>query len=144
VRAGAGAGAGPGRAGDEARATLPGPVQRACSFELVGREAELGELHALWAGVRGGNGAAVVVSGDPGIGKTRLASELLAGAVADGALVGAGAALELGGAPPFGLWAELLRDLAPHLDAPPPDAAWPSDLGRLAPDLERRFGRTPS
>src|SRR5204862_286330 len=100
--------------------------------------------HALWAGVRGGSGAAVVLTGEPGIGKTRLAGELLAGAAADGALVAAGAALELGGAPPFGLWTELLRDLTPHLDAPPPDAAWPSDLARLAPEIERRFGRPPS
>src|SRR4051812_25897166 len=84
VRSGAGS-----AAADARPSTLPGSVRRACSFELVGREVELGELSALWAGARGGNGAAVVISGDPGIGKTRLASELLAAAVADGALVGA-------------------------------------------------------
>src|SRR3954447_9717221 len=136
------AGSAPAR--DAPPAVLPGPVRRACSFELVAREAELGELRALWSGTRAGSGAAVVITGEPGIGKTRLASELLRDAVADGALVGAGAALEFGGAPPFGLWAELLRDLTPHLDPPPPDAAWPSDLARLAPGLERRFGLTPA
>src|SRR4051794_30652767 len=123
---------------------LPSHLERACTLGLVGRDSELGELRAAWRGAVGGHGAAVVLSGDPGVGKTRLAAELLGEAVRDGGLAAACGALELGGAAPFGLWAELLRDLTPHLDAPPADATWPSDLARLAPELERRFAREPS
>ena len=39
---------------------------------LVGREAELALLHARWAQARDGLGQVVVLSGEPGIGKSRL------------------------------------------------------------------------
>ena len=37
--------------------------------------------------------------------------------------------VDLGGAPPFGLWAELLAGLARELEPPPADADWPEELG---------------
>ncbi|HEY7075626.1 MAG TPA: AAA family ATPase, partial [Solirubrobacteraceae bacterium] len=45
-----------------------------------------------------------------------------------------------GGTAPLSLWAELIRDLAGQIGAPPPDASWPSDVAPLAPELERRVG----
>ncbi|MFI5005563.1 MAG: ATP-binding protein, partial [Solirubrobacterales bacterium] len=71
---------------------------------------------------------------EAGIGKTRLASELLAHAGEQGAGTAACAALDLGGAAPFGLWAELLRKLLPTVPLPPAEAAWPEDLARLVPE----------
>jgi DNA-binding SARP family transcriptional activator len=55
---------------------------------VVGRESELAELHEVWTRcVREGRGALLAVSGDPGIGKTRLAEEVAARARLDGGTV---------------------------------------------------------
>src|SRR5271165_338106 len=62
---------------------LPGPDQAA--GRLVGRDRELGALLRHWRAARGGSGTAVVISGDGGMGKTRLAREVLTAAAADGA-----------------------------------------------------------
>src|SRR5262245_48616933 len=113
-------------------------------FPLVGRDRELGELLDAWAATRAGSGGVVAVSGEPGIGKTRLVLELLGRAGADGARTATCAAFDLGGAAALGLWAQLIRELANGLEAPPLDAAWPADLAPLATDLERRFGREPT
>ncbi|MEA2479714.1 MAG: hypothetical protein QOJ07_1636 [Thermoleophilaceae bacterium] len=111
---------------------------------LIGRRDELRRLGELWERARSGEGGVVVLTGEGGIGKTRLATELQRRAAADGARVATGAALDLGGAAPFGLWAELLRDLARDLPAPAAGAAWPGDVARLAPDVARALGRAPA
>jgi DNA-binding SARP family transcriptional activator len=110
---------------------------------MIGRDAQTAELLAAWRAARGGSGGVVTIGGEAGIGKTRLVLELAAAARFDGARVATCAALGLGAAP-FLLWAELLRDLCRDLDAPPPEARWPSELARLAPNLEGRFRRSPS
>ena len=43
---------------------------------LIGRGDELAALQARWEGTRSGRGWVVLISGDPGIGKSRLVSEL--------------------------------------------------------------------
>ena len=62
----------------------------------------------------------VVVRGEAGIGKTRLAREVLERARAAGARTASCAALELGGPAPYSMWSELLRDLADDLALPRP------------------------
>jgi DNA-binding SARP family transcriptional activator/tetratricopeptide (TPR) repeat protein len=110
---------------------------------LVGRATEQAMLYALWERVRGGAGAIALISGEGGIGKTRLATELLTHA--HQARTARATAVDLGGGPPpFGPWAELLAGLARELDPPPAVAEWPEELGRLAPSLPRRLGRTPA
>jgi DNA-binding CsgD family transcriptional regulator len=47
--------------------------------ELYGREAEIGELERLVAGARAGHGGALVVHGEPGVGKTALLEHVLGG-----------------------------------------------------------------
>ncbi len=108
---------------------------------LLGRERELAELEVTWAAVCAGSGAAAVLRGEAGIGKTRLANELRSRARASGGLTAVSAALDLGGAAPLSLWAELIRELLPALPAPPADAAWPDDLAVLAAELPAHFAR---
>lgn len=59
---------------------------------LVGREVELGRLCEQLEAASVGEGTAIVISGEPGIGKTRLVSEFCSRAVAKGVLLLSGAA----------------------------------------------------
>ncbi|MFJ8962819.1 AAA family ATPase [Lentzea sp. NPDC102401] len=94
--------------------------------DLVGRGAELAVVRRCWDSARAGSGTVVAITGDGGIGKTRLAEEVLAIAGLDGACAVGGA----GPAVPFGVWLEALRTLA---DDPLPDAWWPQALSCLVP-----------
>jgi DNA-binding SARP family transcriptional activator len=108
---------------------------------LIGRSGELELMLEVWSAVQSGVGAVVSVCGEAGIGKTRLASELLAYADGQGAGTASCAALDLGGAAPFGLWVELLRKLLPGVPTPSADAAWPEDLARLVPEIHSLLER---
>ncbi len=108
---------------------------------LVGRGGELAQLLKMWKASVTGRGAVVSLSGEAGIGKTRLAGELLSRIAAEGGATATCAALDLGGAAPFGLWSELIRELLPGLSMPPPNAVWPEDLAHLAPEIHARFER---
>jgi DNA-binding SARP family transcriptional activator len=120
------------------------PAYRHGAVPMVGRARELHRLLSVWRTVRRGAGAVVTITGEPGIGKTRLAAELLERAGAQGARTASGQAVDLGAGTPLSLWAELIGELSRDLDAPPLDAAWPSVLAPLAPDLEHRLGRRPA
>ncbi|MFO7992033.1 MAG: tetratricopeptide repeat protein [Thermoplasmata archaeon] len=52
----------------------PGPTFHP---ELVGRDGEMNELRAIWSGVKNGSGSTVFVSGEAGVGKTRLIQEFM-------------------------------------------------------------------
>ncbi|WP_051570803.1 helix-turn-helix transcriptional regulator [Cryptosporangium arvum] len=69
---------------------------------LVGRDAELATLRGLLGGTASGGASAAVVSGEAGIGKTRLLREFARAADAEGALVLVGHCVSFGGdAVPF-------------------------------------------
>jgi DNA-binding SARP family transcriptional activator len=123
----------------QAPAPAPAPAIAAGGWPLVGRD---DELAALVTAATAPGGLLAVMTGEAGIGKTRLARVLLERLRGDGARVAACAAPELGGPAPFSLWAELLRDLADDLPPPAPEASWPEDLAAIAPSLPRRLGRT--
>jgi DNA-binding SARP family transcriptional activator/tetratricopeptide (TPR) repeat protein len=108
---------------------------------FLGRERELLELEGAWRSVGEQSGAVVLMRGEPGIGKTRLATELRLRASAAGGHVAASAALDLGGSAPLSLWAELIRELLPALPAPPAEASWPEDLAAIASGLPAHFAR---
>jgi DNA-binding CsgD family transcriptional regulator len=73
---------------------------------LVGRDAELAVLDGLAARAAAGAGGVVLVCGEPGVGKTRLARE--AAGRARGAVVSWGACRECEGAPPLWPWMQVL------------------------------------
>ena len=79
---------------------------------FVGRVRELAELGRALGAARAGSGTAVLVAGEAGIGKTRLASELAARARDEGFEVLLGRAIDLVGTElPYQPFAEALRPL---------------------------------
>jgi DNA-binding CsgD family transcriptional regulator len=98
---------------------------------FVGREAELGALTADLETALAGRGGLVLLAGEPGIGKTRLAEELAAAAAARGALVLWGRSWEGEGAPAFWPWVQVVRAYVQAADP----AALRQDLGVGAADV---------
>jgi tetratricopeptide (TPR) repeat protein len=98
---------------------------------FVGRERELALLEARLADAAAGRGAAVLLAGEPGIGKTRTAGELARRARAAGAEVLIGRCYEGEGAPAFWPWTEVLRSYVRARDA----ATLQSELGTAAADV---------
>jgi hypothetical protein len=94
---------------------------------IVGRERELGELLGALAEARLGRGGVWFVTGEPGIGKTRLVEELADHAAAAEVGVHFGRCWEAGGAPPYWPWIEVLRAL---LRCPEPSASYRAVSGR--------------
>lgn len=111
---------------------------------MFGRRAELAELTAAWSAARTGQGRVVVITGEGGIGKTRLVAELARRADNAGARVAVGAGIDVGGQAPFAVWQELARELVSTVPRPAPSASWPLELGRLAPDLAAALGQSGS
>src|SRR4051794_34296168 len=96
------------------------------SAELfVGRRLELETLRAGLATARDGRGRLVLLSGEPGIGKTRTAAELAGDAARDGVCLVWGRCHEEAGAPPYWPWAQILRAVVRDRDT----AALRQDLG---------------
>jgi DNA-binding SARP family transcriptional activator len=76
---------------------------------FVGREPELARLRAALDEALSGRGRLVVLAGEPGIGKTRTASELAREAAKRGARVLWGRCYEREGAPPYWPWVQMIR-----------------------------------
>src|SRR3954471_7730874 len=139
---------------------LPGPASRflgvgalqvkgsdaiASSGELplLGRGRELDELMAAFDEARAGRGGLVLLTGDPGIGKTRLARTLGEQARAAGAVVALARGWDGGGAPSYWPWLQVLRALAAERS----DERLAADLGagarwvaQIAPEIRERLG----
>lgn len=106
------------------------PVAGPCERPFVGRAAELDELNVALDAAVAGEGRLFLISGEPGIGKTRLAWEFTRVARSRGALVCWGRCWEAGGAPSYWPWTEVMRLL---MASPARPSA--NDLARAAPYL---------
>jgi len=115
---------------------------RLASSRLIGRSAELAELEAALADAADGRPSLAFVTGESGVGKTRLLAELKRRAAAGGALVLSGDSIDLGGESelPYLPLVAALRPLArsghPALTGSVRDAVAPllPGLGARAPD----------
>src|SRR5258708_30503133 len=94
------------------------PPQMDPARAFVGRADELGRLEDALVDARRGDGRFVLVTGTPGIGKTRLVDELVSRAGDDRLQVGIGRAWEGAGAPAWWIWQEALRPLGIKLPLP--------------------------
>jgi len=109
---------------------------------FVGRTAELGVLRGALAAAAAGQGRIVLLVGEPGIGKSRLAEAFEVWARAAGAEVLAGRCFEGLGAPAFWPWAQVLRAYARSRDAQTLAAALgaeAADIASVVPDLCERL-----
>jgi hypothetical protein len=88
---------------------------RAAFGTLRGRHGELAELVAALEGALAGHGRLYFLTGEPGIGKTRLSDELTARAREWGVPVFWARCWEGGGAPPYWPWLDVLSGLAETL-----------------------------
>jgi DNA-binding NarL/FixJ family response regulator len=94
----------------EVDAILMGMQQDLCG-PMVGRASELARLLSLLDSVAAGEAAVALVSGDAGVGKTRLVTELTGRARERGFIVLAGRCAELGDSVPYLPLADALRSV---------------------------------
>ncbi len=92
------------------------PLDRLAGGVFVGRERELEELRTGVDDARQGRGHLVLLAGEPGIGKTRTASELTTYARLRGFQVLWGRCHETGGAPAYWPWVQAIRAYLPGRD----------------------------
>jgi DNA-binding CsgD family transcriptional regulator/type II secretory pathway predicted ATPase ExeA len=89
---------------------LPAPVSTTCPA-LVGRSPELQRLRAALASAADGDGGAILIVGEAGVGKTRLIAEALIGSEAAGAIIVRTGCLEADLAEPYALVAQIAEVL---------------------------------
>ena len=102
---------------------------------FIGRDPEWKQLQEAWNTVQEGGAHLLLVTGEPGIGKSRLAQELGRRVLAKGHIVASARAYEAAGRLPWGPVIDLLRSdaLRSHIDTL--DAVWKAELARLMPEL---------
>jgi len=114
---------------------------------LIGREQEFARATSIWQKAATGSGQVLLVSGEPGIGKTRLIRELTTHVELTGSTILIGECYPGSGAPfaPFTqILSELLEDsLTAEIVSHLPEMVL-ADLIALAPSMSSRFPKIPS
>lgn len=118
-------------------AVMPRMLASAGRFAFAGRRAALGRLQLSWRSAVEGEATVVLVSGEPGIGKSRLVSELARHVLAEGGILLAGRCDEHARVPnrPF------IEALRHQLAVTPPDLVVEqlgpraNELARLVPEV---------
>jgi class 3 adenylate cyclase/tetratricopeptide (TPR) repeat protein len=118
---------------------LPEPLEAEPRLDFVGRGDELSRLDAGWDAVKEGRGRLVSITGEPGVGKTRLCAEFARSALGDGGIVLYGRCDQIV-AYPYQPFVEALRryaNRAAHLELIP--AAHAAELARLVPEIREQL-----
>ena len=112
----------------------------------VGRAAERERLGEIWSAAEGGCRQVALISGEPGIGKTRLATYAALEARSQGAIVLYGRCDEELGLP-HGPWLEALRHVVEHAPIEVLERhveRHGGDLKRIVPELDQRVPAVPA
>mgnify|MGYP000190097540 CR=1 FL=1 len=116
------------------------PISPKAGPPLVGRQVEWARLLDAWQQARQGQPQCVVLTGEPGVGKSRLAEELSSHLKAQGGWVAHARCSPAETVLVLSTVTELVRELLPP-DLPP---VWGSELSRILPEmLERHPGLPP-
>lgn len=125
---------------------LSGPVAQLNQLargRLVGRRSELNKLLEYWKRSQQGLVHLILLSGEPGIGKTRLGNELVVNAQLNGAVVLRGGCYEYEATTPYLPFGEALREwIHGQTSGSVRDllGSTANELARLAPEIESKLG----
>src|SRR6266566_9430469 len=130
------------------RAAVPGsPPERADRrFEpetLIGREREFSVLYDAWLEARRKSPRIVVVTSDPGVGKTTLVNAFASSCQMDGAVVARAQAYDAERELPFAVLGELVKQLATQRAIGGADPEALSELTRISSEVLRAFPGVP-
>ena len=119
-------------------------LDRIVHGKLIGRERELTEANLCWQKTIAGENQVLLISGEPGVGKTRFTRELIAQLETTGANILLGECYAEGGAP-YGPIAQIIEEAFtqdPSLPHSLPQYVF-ADLLTLAPALHARYADIP-
>ncbi len=128
---------------EEAPPTEVSPLDQLGRGRMVGRQVELNQLRELWQRAQQGQGHLALISGEPGVGKTRLASEMMVLARLKGAVVLQGGCYEYEATTPYLPFVEAIRQWV-HIQSRDVLVerlySTAAELAKLAPEIEARLG----
>lgn len=111
------------------------PAAAADEYALIGRDGPLQALRAEWARAAQHELRMLFITGEAGIGKTRLAEELLLQVHRQGHAAVRARSYALEGRLPYGPLADWLRSLPLQAQFAKLDRVWLSELARLLPEI---------
>lgn len=119
-------------------------LDRIVRGRIIGRESHIHQARNIWQKARNQEGQLLLISGEPGIGKTRLTREIRTLAEVSGGMALIGECYSEGN-PPYDTFAQIVRkglarSQAKELSLPDPVMA---DLLTLAPDLAHQYPGIP-
>ena len=128
---------------EDTSASSAAPLSQLVRGKLVGRAAELQQLTQHWAQAQQARGQLVMLSGEPGVGKTRLAQDLIAHAQKGGATILRGGCYEYEATTPYLPFVEAFREWT-HRQSPAQLrtalGATAPEIAKFAPEIESKLG----
>ena len=118
------------------------PLQQLVRGRLIGRADEAGLLRQHWQNAQQAHGHLVLLSGEPGVGKTRLAQELMAHAQKSGAAMLRGGCYEYEATTPYMPFVEAFREWTRRQGAEQLRSALGAtapEIAKFAPEIETKL-----
>ncbi len=128
---------------EDTSASSAAPLSQLVRGQLVGRTAELQQLKQHWELAQQARGQLVMLSGEPGVGKTRLAQDLIDHARKSGATILRGGCYEYEATTPYLPFVEAFREWT-HRQSPTQLrtalGATAPEIVKFAPEIELKLG----